>query len=282
MDINERFKVIINSIYKGNQSAFAKAIGVTPTVIANVVGSRQGKPSFDVISKICANANISADWLLTGKGSMLKNESPAGKQNASNTTVSNDKIIKNKSDNQESSPKLSSDSPSSSFSSPDDLPADFSLVSAPTPADAKAIPFATANKQGLKPIPLVTQQVAAGFGSADFAIGEKDVKAYYVIPKFRFLNVDFMIEVTGVSMMPKYNPGDIVACTIIRNSRFIQWNRPHVVALTEQGLVIKRLRQATSEDSLTFVSDNNDYAPFDVPKDEITGIALVVGHVGLD
>ena len=72
MDINKRFEIIINSVYNGNQSAFAKAIGVTPTVIANVVGARQGKPSFDVISKICANANISAEWLLTGNGSMLK------------------------------------------------------------------------------------------------------------------------------------------------------------------------------------------------------------------
>lgn len=74
MDINKRFETIINSVYKGNQSAFAKAIGVTPTVIANVVGARQGKPSFDVISKICANANVSAEWLLTGKGPMLKND----------------------------------------------------------------------------------------------------------------------------------------------------------------------------------------------------------------
>ena len=72
MDINKRFEIIINSVYNGNQSAFAKAVGVTPTVIANVVGARQGKPSFDVISKICANANISAEWLLTGKGPMLK------------------------------------------------------------------------------------------------------------------------------------------------------------------------------------------------------------------
>ena len=72
MEINKRFEIIINSVYNGNQSAFAKAVGVTPTVIANVVGARQGKPSFDVISKICANANISAEWLLTGNGDMLK------------------------------------------------------------------------------------------------------------------------------------------------------------------------------------------------------------------
>lgn len=47
------------------------AIGVTPTVIENVVGTRQGKPSFDVLEKVCANANISAEWLMSGRGEML-------------------------------------------------------------------------------------------------------------------------------------------------------------------------------------------------------------------
>lgn len=75
MSINKRFETIIKELYGNNQSSFAKAIGVTPTVIANVVGSRQGKPSFDVMEKVCANANISARWLLTGKGSMFNKES---------------------------------------------------------------------------------------------------------------------------------------------------------------------------------------------------------------
>lgn len=51
------------------------AIGVAPTVIENVVGTRQGKPSFDVLEKICANADISATWLMTGRGEMLADES---------------------------------------------------------------------------------------------------------------------------------------------------------------------------------------------------------------
>lgn len=72
MTINERFESIIQSLYSGNKRAFALAIGVNPTVIENVVGKRQGKPSYDVLEKICANANISADWLLTGEGNMLK------------------------------------------------------------------------------------------------------------------------------------------------------------------------------------------------------------------
>lgn len=71
MNVNKRFEIIIKDLYNNNQSSFAKAVGVTPTVIANVVGARKGKPSFDVLEKICANANISPQWLLTGEGSML-------------------------------------------------------------------------------------------------------------------------------------------------------------------------------------------------------------------
>ena len=71
MGINERFLEIINSLYSGNKRAFAQDIGASPSVVENVVGTRQGKPSFDVLVKVCANAHVSAEWLLTGKGQML-------------------------------------------------------------------------------------------------------------------------------------------------------------------------------------------------------------------
>jgi len=73
MNIQERFLFIKNEIFGGNQKAFAEAVGVAPSVIANVIGPRQGKPSFDVLEKICANANISPAWLISGYGSFLKN-----------------------------------------------------------------------------------------------------------------------------------------------------------------------------------------------------------------
>ena len=60
-------------MYGGNKRAFANAIGVSATVIENVVGTRQGKPSYDVLEKVCANANISAEWLLMERGEMLYN-----------------------------------------------------------------------------------------------------------------------------------------------------------------------------------------------------------------
>lgn len=71
MTINERFQTIIDVMFGGNKRAFAIHVGVSPTVVENVVGTRKGKPSFDFLYKVCANANISAEWLLMGKGEML-------------------------------------------------------------------------------------------------------------------------------------------------------------------------------------------------------------------
>lgn len=73
MTINERFEAIINALFNGNKRAFAKAVGISPTVVENVVGARKGKPSYDVLVKVCSNANISAEWLLLGGSDDIKN-----------------------------------------------------------------------------------------------------------------------------------------------------------------------------------------------------------------
>jgi len=74
MTINERFKEVIKSLYNGNKRAFSFKIGVSPTVIENVVGARNGNPSFEVIYKVCANANINPTWLILEKGEMLMDD----------------------------------------------------------------------------------------------------------------------------------------------------------------------------------------------------------------
>ncbi len=71
MTINERFQTIIDVLFGGNKRAFAIHVGISPTVVENVVGKRKGKPSFDILEKVCANANISAEWLLMGKGELF-------------------------------------------------------------------------------------------------------------------------------------------------------------------------------------------------------------------
>lgn len=146
----------------------------------------------------------------------------------------------------------------------------------------EAIPIMKGMPSDIKPIPLVTEHAAAGFGNECFAIQDDDVKDYYVIPKFRFCHVDFMIEVSGLSMYPHFKSGDVIACTILHEAKYIQWNRCHVIATREQGILVKRIMPSENEECFKIVSDNKDFPPFDLPKEEITGIALVVGSVSLE
>ncbi len=205
--------------YKGYKpTIFEKDIGLSSGYLS-VQKKRNADIGETVVNKINDNCqDISIEWLITGKGNMLRSDLSAGAMKS--------------------------------------------------------------NKDNPDAYPLIDLTVAAGFGSVKFSIEKKDVKDYYVIPKFSDLKIDFMIEVTGSSMYPKYTSGDVVACTILRESKFIQWNKVHVIATTEQGLLVKRIRE-NDENSILALSDNIDYPPFKIPLIEITGIALVVGVVRL-
>ena len=75
--INDRIEILINQRFDGNKAAFAKLIGLGPTGLSNYLGTkRRSKPSIDMVTKIIQALNISAEWLLTGKGPMLTEPSP--------------------------------------------------------------------------------------------------------------------------------------------------------------------------------------------------------------
>jgi phage repressor protein C with HTH and peptisase S24 domain/DNA-binding XRE family transcriptional regulator len=131
-----------------------------------------------------------------------------------------------------------------------------------------------------KPVYLYDVSAAAGYGSFDIMISQERVVGEYTVPAFK--GVDWMIYVKGSSMYPKYSSGDIVACRVLSESKFIQWGKVYVVATKEQGLLVKRLEQSEKENCLLAVSDNEAYRPFDIPMDEVTGIALVVGVIRME
>lgn len=210
MTINERFDQIIGTLFKGNKSAFANAIGVTPSVVDNIVGKRQGKPSFDVVEKVSALAEINIDWLITGKGDMLK------------------------------------------------------------------------SSKGIKPtkdgtgIPLIPVEAMAGCftGSQTVLLQECD---RYVVPAFK--NADFLIYVRGDSMQPRYFSGDMVACKMLSpTDLFFQWGKVYVLD-TDQGALIKKVEQGTDDETITLVSENENYKPFQIPRRAVYHIAIVMGLI---
>lgn len=228
---------LINHYCGGNKSQFAKKLGISAQGLSTWIS----RNTFDIETIYSNCENISADWLITGEGDMLKESlKPIA-------TTNREKLISTRSGSE----------------------THFEALTETTKKDKGAIP-------------LVSERAVGGFANEHFTIKEKDVLAYYVIPKFRHLGVDFMIEVIGDSMIPRLYPGDIIACSIIHNSQFIQWNKPHLIATREQGLIVKRLRKSMEKDCLLAVSDNHEYDPFDIPKDEIVGIARVVGVIHLE
>ena len=71
--MKERLNSILKH-FKINASQFADEIGVQRASVSHVLSERN-KPGFDFIQRILDTyPSISADWLITGKGEMLKSK----------------------------------------------------------------------------------------------------------------------------------------------------------------------------------------------------------------
>ena len=114
--------------------------------------------------------------------------------------------------------------------------------------------------------------------------GEQNVMDYecehYVVPDFR--NADFMMHISGDSMVPTFQSGDIVACQRVPMSGlFFQWNRPYILD-TDQGAIIKRVKPGSDSSHVLIVSDNREYDAFELEYSQIHAVALVLGIIRLE
>jgi phage repressor protein C with HTH and peptisase S24 domain len=139
---------------------------------------------------------------------------------------------------------------------------------------------AVASENGL---PLLPYEAFAGIGDADVAgVDFRTIEERYVVPLFDGIQIDFMLSVRGSSMYPKYNSGDVVACRLVKDLLFIQWNKVYVLDTHTQGVVMKRLKKSEAQDHVICKSYNPSYDPFELPRSEIRNIALVVGVIRLE
>lgn len=127
-------------------------------------------------------------------------------------------------------------------------------------------------------LPLIPIEAFAGPGLPTYE--DERIEDFYTVSEFK--NSDFLIRVKGDSMVPRYNGGDIVACKRVKDVYFLQWNRAYVICTESQGVMIKRVQPSEKEGCIKCVSDNEKYAPFDVPMNDIVQIALVNGAITLD
>ena len=104
-----------------------------------------------------------------------------------------------------------------------------------------------------------------------------------VVDDFSSRGADCAIRVEGDSMEPKYKNGDILALRVLKDPSFFQWGRVYCLSTT-QGCVVKRLfPDKENPNNIICHSENTEnYPDYKIIKEDILGVAIVVGHAGVD
>lgn len=132
-----------------------------------------------------------------------------------------------------------------------------------------------------KGIPLIPIDAVAGFPAAGSEGVYLEDCERYTIPEFEAKGANFLIRVSGDSMVPLYNNGDIIACRKISDILFFQWGGIYVLD-TSQGALVKRVEEAEDDDdSILCISENPRFKPFHLPKSDIRSLSTIIGLVRL-
>lgn len=215
---------------------YYKASGTT----RGILGQNNGI-SEENISRFLAYApDINHEWLLTGKGSMLKTKGTPSSPPAEKQSLSISKDTQNMAVQQEKMARKSA-----------------------------------------KGIPLIPLDAIAGFPAADSDGVYLENCDHYTIPEFEAKGANFLIRVSGDSMVPLYNNGDIIACRKISDILFFQWGSIYVLD-TSQGALVKRVEECEKDDKcILCVSENPRFKPFQLPKSDIRSLSTIIGLVRL-
>lgn len=126
-------------------------------------------------------------------------------------------------------------------------------------------------------LPLINQVAMAGYNEDNWTTLLTQCPLYS-IPDIDH-SAEFLIPVAGDSMVPKYEPGDLLACKMIDEVLFFQWGKTYVID-SSQGVMVKRVYEdENNSENVLLVSENSKYPPFAIPRSDVRKLALVVGVV---
>lgn len=129
-----------------------------------------------------------------------------------------------------------------------------------------------------KVVPLIPNEAFAGYGAYQYP--DLPIEEFYQIREFG--NASFLLRVSGDSMSPRYHSGDLVACKKVEELTYWQWHRIYAICTKNQGIIIKRVEKSKTQDAVTCVSENPAYDAFELDKQEIVSVALVLGGVVME
>lgn len=246
---SEMLDAIKGHLNMTKNSEFARFLGVSSQAVSNWYS----RNTFDAELLYTKCDFINPAWLLTGKGSMLKDDGGIPKDLVRTDPAKGVNYI-----------GATAPTGTASYGTAEDKTEETTARIATQPGEG---------------IPLIPFEAMAGALTCEQTVLEYECERY-VVPMFK--GADFLIPVKGSSMYPKYSSGDIVACQRVSMSNlFFQWNKVYVID-TNQGALIKRIKPGSDKEHVLIVSDNEKYDPFELPLAAIHAVALVIGVIRLE
>ena len=118
-------------------------------------------------------------------------------------------------------------------------------------------------------------------GGFDLIINDQTINPEYMIDFQKYNNADCWCNVTGHSMEPEINHGDIIALKKIEDKSFLPLGEVYAIVTTNDMRTIKRLGAGKTDDSYTLIPSNKspEYSPQQLPARMIRTIFQVLGAV---
>ena len=261
MNIIERLYQIFDfkgdSVYK-----ISKEIDVSNGYFAKT-RAKQGNIGSDIIEKIVSYyTDINVEWLITGKGEMLKTKSEE------NVIKKNDNINDNNFDNKPKVQKMLSNKESS-----------YNIISLPSNRKTKDAVYP------IQEIPLYDLVATAGLKEL-FSGGKSATQVLDTIKIPHLPKCDGAISITGDSMYPLLKSGDMVLYKEVPLDS-IFYGEMYLLAYQidgwEEYITVKYVQKSDlGDDYLKLVSQNQHHQPKDVLKAHITAIAIIKASIRIN
>lgn len=285
--INDRIHELIIYFAEGNKRRFSQLTSLSPSVIENLVGSRQGKPSFDVLEKIvCAFADINADWLITGRGEMLLGKSIS-------ESISLGISLPEKNGNLDGNPlekSISSDEKKALLNTCSGVfeRKQRECAEAIKKIDDKFSPIKQQDddKNILQIDPLKISRYAVPFYDIPVSAGPLGVLTYskdtikpdgYIDMEI-FRRCEAILPVIGVSMEPEIHSGDLIGIRKLERYswEYVETGRVYMI-VTQEDRMIKYINKADDPEYIICSSPN--YHDFRIRKADVLEVYRVIANI---
>ena len=116
-------------------------------------------------------------------------------------------------------------------------------------------------------------------GGFDLVVNDQTIMPDYYIDFKPYENATCWCNITGHSMEPEINQGDIIALKKIDDTSFLPFGEIYAIVTRNDMRTVKRLGPGSTKDTFTLIPANKcgDYAPQEIKKSDILYIYKVMG-----